>query len=251
MSPCFFAACSLAAGIVASDPAPSGGDAAPATVAAEADTVAPIIPVEVGPNPVESFTNRRGETGYRSGPCVVDTPLPVDYPRPTAPGAIEIKFYPSVRRAEVKGKGTSDDGMRGRGSSGAFWPLFRHIQRRDIAMTSPVETDYSENGWTMSFLYREPTMGDTGADGSVRIYDAPPVTVVSIGVQGDLDGQQAQTLVERLDAWAASSSEWRRAGDARKLGYNGPDVRARNRWHEVQLPIERRTPPDSPVNAGP
>ena len=132
-----------------------------------------------------------GEAGadvWRWGSCRVTTALPIGYPAPTPPGALEIKHYPRARRAEVGGNSNPDMGM-----FFAFWPLFRHIQRQGIAMTSPVEMDYAGvgddgrldwTGWTMSFLYREPEMGATGTAGSVEVVDRAPVTVLSLGVKG-------------------------------------------------------------------
>lgn len=81
----------------------------------------------------------RTEAGFRAGTSEIDTPLPEGYPDPTPPGAIEIKRYPSVRRAEVSGRVLADLGM-----NSGFWPLFRHIERRGIEMTSPVEMDYHD-----------------------------------------------------------------------------------------------------------
>ena len=77
------------------------------------------------------------DADYRAGACRVDTPLPVGYPAPTPPGSIDLKTYPSVRLAEVTSAGDPDSGM-----NKAFWPLFSHIKKHDIAMTSPVEMNY-------------------------------------------------------------------------------------------------------------
>jgi len=156
---------------------------------------------------LEVQTGRAGEgegtTFSTEGVNTIDTPLPIGYPDPTPPGAIDIKMYPSVRRAEVSGEVKT-----GRDSEDGFWPLFKHIQRRNIAMTSPVEmayrptaaqtaaqtaaapapaasepstdaeasparstTDAASNAevpnkeqWTMSFLYRRAEQGETGED---------------------------------------------------------------------------------------
>ena len=69
-----------------------------------------------------------------------------------------------MRRAEVVKTGSAS-------SNSGFWPLFRHIQRNTIEMTSPVEMDYEGPAeqervkrWTMSFLYRTPELGGTGVD---------------------------------------------------------------------------------------
>lgn len=219
-----------AAGSEPSAPAPE--PAAPALITAVEGEGDPVL-----------FAPRRGSFAYTSGDCVVDTPLPDGYPRPTAPGVVEIKRYPVVRRAEVVGRGSRDDGMRGRGSTQAFWPLFRHIQQRDIAMTSPVEMDYREEGWSMSFLYRQTDQGPKGQAENVLVYDAPAMTVITIGVRGDVDAGELDGLITRLRSWVDASPEWVLAGDPRKLSYNGPDVGSSRRWHEVQLPIALKTQP--------
>lgn len=177
---------------------------------------------------------------------LIDTPLPVGYPAPTPPGAIELKKYPSVRRAEKSGSMAPDIGM-----NFAFFPLFNHIQRRDIAMTSPVEMDYrgterwSQTGelgrapdeWTMSFLYREPANGDTGVDRGVSVVDTKPLTVISIGLRGRYSWEKSRAAIGQLLAWLSSHPEWVQSGDARALYYNGPDRRTADLWAEVQLPV--------------
>ena len=124
----------------------------------------------------------------------LEAPLPVGYNAPTPDKAIEIKTYPTVRRAEVSSEDI--DTKKGRGSSNAFKRLFKHISSRKIAMTSPVETDFiglsstfldgpTAESWTMSFLYRTPELGPVGDAGdSVEVVDRPEVTVISVGLSG-------------------------------------------------------------------
>lgn len=188
-----------------------------------------------------------GESGadvYRFGRCRVTTALPAGYPPPTPPGAIEIKSYPRARRAEVTGNTNPDFGM-----FFGFWPLFRHIERQEIAMTSPVELDYrgfqengrlSTRGWTMSFLYREPEMGAIGADGDVAIVDRSPVVVVSKGRKGPYMFDRSDATARELVAWVEASAEWEVAGPPRALYYNGPEQRNDDKWSEIQLPIRPR-----------
>ncbi len=188
---------------------------------------------------------------YRAGKVATDTKLPVGYPAPTPPGAIEIKQYESVRRAEF-----SSSGGMGWGGGKGFWPLFRHIQRKEIAMTAPVETEYADTNndrkldrWTMAFLYHSTSDGPTGADGSVKVVDTAPITVVSLGLRGGSAIKSPEKAAKPLEEWlAANATEWKRQGDLRVLGYNGPNVRAANRWWEVQIPIERVTAPATPAS---
>lgn len=214
---------------------------------AMADTGEILEQVEQGAAEVETYELADGATGYRADECLTDTALPEGYPRPTAPEALEIKRYPSVRRAEVQGPGADEDGMFGLNGYRAFRPLFNHINDRGIAMTAPVEMDYSDQGWTMSFLYREPELGGTGKDGPVRIYDAESVTVIALGVKGDPDEEDA---IQRLERWVRESGSWRIAGDPRKLTYNGPNIPRSKRWHEIQVPIERTQTDDAPGGEG-
>ncbi len=168
---------------------------------------------------------------YRAGPCVVESPLPEGYPPPTAPGAIELKHYPSVRRAEYGGDAGA--GFRG------FFPLFRHISRRDIAMTAPVEMDFEEDGTTMSFLYRVPELGPTGeAENGVRVVDTEPALVLAIGMQGPRNQRTIDAARQKLDAWLAESDAYTATDRARWVGYNGPSVPVRNQWWELHLFVE-------------
>jgi hypothetical protein len=184
---------------------------------------------------------------FRSGPCRIPTPLPEGYPAPTPPGAIELKRYPAVRRAGISGNMSPDWGM-----NFAFFPLFNHIKRRDIAMTSPVEMNYGGLGepgatkptdWTMSFLYRTLELGPEGVDSKderILVEDLPPATVVAIGMRGSYKLHRVNAGLAALRDWLSSQSEWEAAGDPRALFYNGPEVRSGDKWLEVQLPVRRR-----------
>jgi SOUL heme-binding protein len=215
----------------------------------------------------------KGQAGGRT--YTIDTALPVGYPLPTPPGAMELKRYPSVRRAEQGGKGDMTGGM-----NGAFWPLFAHIQRNKIAMTAPVDMDLhwmrdrvkgagAEGGeqgeaaeaagkvdgsstiqnkdrWTMSFLYRTADLRETGTEGTVNIVDIEPMTVVSIGLDGrgmsagraGVREQSVEAAIEKLNAWLDTQTEWVPYGSPRLCGYNDPGVRPANQWWEVQIPIK-------------
>lgn len=178
----------------------------PVTTAAPTNTpAAPPAPgqtVRVGGDSAAAAIQKGDD--WTSGTASITTPLPDGYPAPTPPNAIDLKTYPSIRRAEFASTvGSPDLGM-----NFGFFPLFNHIKRRDIAMTSPVEMDYaglraapgtgakpaegaapsvkpasespassgevakpSEEAtksaaplWTMSFLYRSPNLGPTGED---------------------------------------------------------------------------------------
>lgn len=234
----------LAAVTMMSDPA--GAAASPEGVSGSAPAAAASAPEQPAIERVGGDMAATVETtpeGFRFGRARVTTALPEGYPAPTPPGAIDIKRYPVVRRAEVTMEGRSD-------GNGGFWPLFRHIQRKNIAMTSPVEIDYHgmEEGKageakpessTMSFLYRSRDLGPAEPDGRVLVRDVAPMTVVSMGFMGPYGFSRAQGRLADLEAWLARNPTWERAGDPRMFCYNGPDVPSRYSWGEVQIPIRR------------
>jgi hypothetical protein len=226
--------------------------AAPASSTAASPAIAiPSTPPEAGkgvrvagevPDNVELVLE--GEE-WRFGRMRIEAPLPEGYPAPTPADTMEIKTYPSVRRAEVTAAGNSN-----LGSNLAFWPLFNHIKDRDIAMTSPVEMDYrgmasddgtsldeSKGTWTMSFLYRTADLGPTGEDGRIKIVDTPPVTVLSIGMRGGYGMSSVKEGLAKLREWLAANPQWEACGEPRALNYNGPAVRMKDKWSEVQLPV--------------
>ncbi len=185
-----------------------------------------------------------GDVDWHCGHCRITTPLPVGYPTPTAPGAVELKSYPLVRRAKVEGKIMPD-----LASNFGFWKLFSHIKSREIAMTSPVEMEYSIDiesadpkvaGWAMSFLYRSTDLGPTGVAGAVVVEDEAAQMVLSIGIQGGYGVRQVLGRVEELSSWLDRLPGWEIAGDPRALFYNGPEMPSSRRWGEVQLPLRRK-----------
>ena len=67
--------------------------------------------------------------------------LPEGFPDPTPAGEIQIKRYPAYRLARSKMSGAD---------SVAFWTLFLHIKKNEIAMTAPVEMTYAESmAWVL------------------------------------------------------------------------------------------------------
>lgn len=242
-------------------PKPTDAPSAKSPAASASAAPAPAIPttdpadgtaVRIGGDR-EAKISKREDGSFVFQECLIDTPLPVGYPEPTAPGAIELKRYPVVRRAEVTGKSAPD-----LGSNFAFWPLFNHIKDRNIEMTSPVEMNYSNidknppdggdvvpESWTMSFLYRRVDQGPLGADEkrkNVKVVDSPAVTVIALGVRGPYGFQRMRKQWKLLETWLSEQNVWDAAGEPRVFYYNGPDRRERDKWAEVQIPVKLMKP---------
>jgi hypothetical protein len=231
--------------------------AEPAKTASAGSTTAVPAPgqtVRVGGD-LKAAARQQGDD-WLFGRCAITTPLPEGYPAPTPPGAIDLKTYPSIRRAEFSATNANPD----IGMNVGFFPLFNHIKRRDIAMTSPVEMDYAgmapvaaakqpaasasmPPSWTMSFVYRTPELGPVGddaRDSRVKVVDTKPQTYVSVGMQGFYGIDNVRRGIAKLNEWLAANPQWEAAGDARSLYYNGPERANRDKWLEVQLPVRQR-----------
>ena len=187
--------------------------------------------------------------GTKVKPVDSDAPLAEGWPGGTEPGRIEVKAYPAYRSAVARGKESS---------LGAdivlFYPLFNHISKSDIAMTTPVVSNYSaellkepkaKGDVSMEFVYRSPTQGTAGQGvGSVKVEDHPASSFVCLGVQGDLDPDRMRKAVEALRTWLADhKGEWLEDGPARRLGYHGPMTRRDERLWEVQVPVKAVSKP--------
>lgn len=184
----------------------------------------------------------QARSDMRTKPFMFDeASLPKGYPGPGPVGEIMVKRYPAARVAI--NRGGDQDSM--------FMPLFNHIKKHDIAMSSPVEITWADpqtqpsapqpgetQPSSMAFVYREPGIGTTGPDGKVEVMDVPPQLFVSIGIRGSYNQKHLIEGVTQLRAWLAGhASEYKQAGPPRYLGYNSPFVPPFLRFGEVQLPI--------------
>ena len=158
---------------------------------------------------------------------------PKGFPEYTPVGEVEIRHYPAYRMARTKTT-----------SNTAFWTLFQHIKKNEIAMTAPVQMEYrsgtSGGGReeSMAFLYADPSLGRAGAEGSVEVVDVPETTVVSTGVRGARTAQNLAAARARLDRWLKENqARYPSAGDLRVMAHNSPFVPSQRQYFEVQIPV--------------
>jgi len=164
---------------------------------------------------------------------VAEAPLPKGWPKPGPYNKVSDKKYPAYRAAITEGKG----------STFAFWRLFRHIKKNNIPMTSPVEMGMkNEEGKalamnSMAFLYQGQDVGKAGADGAkIKVADVPAATALSYAWQGD------DSKANRKKAKDAILAELKKRKleytSMRLLGYNGPGVADDKKTWELQAMIE-------------
>ncbi len=169
------------------------------------------------------------------------TPLPQNFPEPTSIGEIEIKSYPRYRAVTYIHQGDLTQATRQ-----AFNPLFQHISRNQIAMTTPVEARYydgidnSNNSHSeVSFLYSSPEIVPENVQSDVKITDTEVMTVVSIGIQGGYTWESYQKNLQKLQNWLQQHPEYKAIGSPRRLFYNSPMTPESLKYSEVQIPVEQ------------
>lgn len=169
---------------------------------------------------------------------VMEAPLPEGFPKPTPVGEIRVQRYPAYRLARVATSG---------GEATAFWTLFGHIKKNNIAMTAPVEMTYSAGKdkelqrADMAFLYQNLRQGKTGKKDKVVVTDVPAMTAVSIGLKGNIGTKQIADAKARLQSWLRQhADQYEASGPLRVLGYNSPFLAASRRFTEVQIPISKK-----------
>jgi hypothetical protein len=172
---------------------------------------------------------------------LLEAPLPEGFPEPTPVGVVEVKQIPAYRLAR-----TASPAGASRQSDKAFWTLFKHIEREEIAMTAPVEMTLREREGKldeadMAFLYRSLKQGELGQDdqdASVSVLETEPAEVLSIGVRGSSTQERMIEAKARLEKWLAGQTKYKPAGPFRMLGYNSPFVPGNLRYFEVQVPVK-------------
>ena len=172
-------------------------------------------------------------------------PLPKGFPPPTPVGQIEVKHYSAYRAATFHYQGDlSQAGTR------AFSPLYQHISSNQISMTAPVETRYprstleamgtpSESGEAqVSFLYRSTDIYPEEIAPNIQVEDVPPMTVVSLGLQGNYSYRSYQENLEKLKNWLSLHRQYEVVGKPRRFFYDGPYIPDVIKRSEIQIPIQ-------------
>jgi len=186
----------------------------------------------------------RAQADDREFRPTIEAEMPAGFPQYTPVREVQIKRYPSYRKAQADAS-----------AGGAFWALFSHIKRNEIAMTAPVEMTCADgdrdNQGTMAFLYGRADLGQPGRQGSVEVVDVPPMVVVSTGVRGPRTRESVAEAHERLKAWLEANREHYSAdGQLRVMAYNSPFVPRNRNYFEVEIPIRPIGPTGLSQNGG-
>ena len=185
---------------------------------------------------------------------VNEAPLPEGFPAPSEPGKVVEKEYPDARSYSATG-------------DAAFGKLFGYLVLRQHKMTAPVIMTYRpkkevERAATeparepqegaekdmelpvdierMHFVLEKPALDSPKNLGFVKVADLPALRVLSIASLGDMQPAALVEAEKKLQAALESRSDLEAAGPRRLLGYNGPDVPAKKRYWELQIPVRAK-----------
>lgn len=152
------------------------------------------------------------------------------YPK-TEVGEFEIKTLPPatliVSRSE---KGYFDEDNQ------LFRPLFRYIQERNIAMTTPVEAEM-DPGEMFFYIGEDVPAADLDDTNGVKIRTLPERNVASLGVRGSYSDSNFNEAKKRLEKWLATQPDWEPDGEARGVFWNGPFTLWFLKRFEVHIPV--------------
>ncbi|MEM8868673.1 MAG: heme-binding protein [Verrucomicrobiota bacterium] len=157
------------------------------------------------------------------------------YPQ-TEVGRIEIKTLP----AAIIIASTSDSGYFD-SNNGLFMPLFRYIQRNDIAMTTPVEAAIQPG--EMYFYITAHAAADTlSSTEQIDLQELPERRVASIGARGSYNRCNFESAKATLNQWLAEQENYKAAGPARGAFWNGPMTPGLFKRFEVHIPVIETDP---------
>jgi hypothetical protein len=198
-------------------------------------------PSAVQPHAVERQEATEEAQAVKKPFVIREAKLPEGFPPPGTVGQVILKHYPAYRAARVRAEQISG------GPNAMFNPLFRHIQRSDIAMTAPVEMSYDTTdigtpvAEAMAFLYQSTSIGRPGVDGAdarIIVEDFPAITVLSFAFRGPYNARSFAAGNQRLQAWLEEHpGAVEPLGLPRMLAYNSPFVPGFLKIGEVQLPV--------------
>ena len=147
-----------------------------------------------------------------------EAPLPEGWPTPGPYDLVSEKKFPAYRAAYTPGSWQNF----------AFMRLFKHIQRKEIPMTSPVEMKMEQKNKnlkmeSMAFMYQNTEVGKTGKDGErVEVRDVPAMKTLCFTWQGKNSAKNRKIAKTALEA--ELQKRGLEGADYRILGYNGPGV---------------------------
>ncbi|ADE55181.1 heme-binding protein [Coraliomargarita akajimensis] len=157
----------------------------------------------------------------------------------TPANEIEIKTLPAatlIASTSEKGYFESNNGL--------FRPLFRYIQKNDIAMTTPVEAEI-DPGIMYFYIGGDAAERELESTDEVRVQKLPERTVLSIGIRGGYTESRFNDARAKLQQWLTSQEKFTATGEARAIYWHGPFTLAPFKHAEVHIPVVVQPEPNT------
>jgi effector-binding domain-containing protein len=156
---------------------------------------------------------------------------------PTGSGKTELKTLPAGVLLKKSGQGNYFDQ-----SGSLFMPLFRYIQRHQIAMTVPVEAriETAEMYFWVAEGERAKVAGD---EAGVVVERRPERRVASLGARGGYSQRNFDATRDRLLAWVREQGNLELAGESYAVYWSGPFTPGFLRRYEVHVPVREKPQP--------
>jgi len=150
----------------------------------------------------------------------------------TQPGTVEFKTIPerTVILAE------HSDGYFD-GNNRMFGQLFRYIKDNGVSMTVPVKADI-DPGRMYFYVGNKDLAKDLKDTENVKVATEPEHRVLSIGVRGAYSEANFESARDTLYNQLATDKQWKKAGEAYAIYWNGPYVPGFMKRFEVHVPVE-------------
>ncbi|MCX6937520.1 MAG: heme-binding protein [Verrucomicrobia bacterium] len=160
----------------------------------------------------------------------------------TAPGVTELKTLPAglLVRSEAKGDYFEKSGD-------LFRPLFRYIQRKDISMTTPVESHVGDTSAMYFWIgTTERAKAETDLDSAgprvpegVVVLKRAEQLVASHGGRGGYSREHFEEARDAVVAWVASQADLAITGEAYGVYWSSPFTLPFLKRYEVHVPVRR------------
>lgn len=150
----------------------------------------------------------------------------------TDPGTIEVKVLPEHTVIKAHKDGSYFDE-----NNELFGKLFRYISRNDVAMTVPVKAEI-DPGSMYFYIGTKDLSKELKDTESVKVMIIPEARVMSIGIRGGYSEKNFEQAKKKLFDHLEASEDWKVAGAAYAVYWNGPYVPAFLKQFEVHIPVE-------------
>ena len=154
----------------------------------------------------------------------------------TGAGTIEVKTLPQMRA--LKHSGQTDNYFQE--NNGLFMPLFRYIQKNDLAMTTPVESEMAP-ATMMFFIGSDVDISRIESTEKIEVMTIPQRQVLSVGIRGSYSESNYQQALTQATTWVQENTDYIIDGPARMIYWNGPYVPGFLKRSELHLPIAKRS----------